>query len=259
MKLRVRYTKLGKIRFISHRDGARLWERALRKVALPVSYTEGFTPRPKLSFGFALPTGAESVAEYIDIELVDGATIDHTTIDRATTIGHRADAGDEIDRGLVDALSAALPVGMDVQVIRQRRTTGDTPLVSLQDEVTSITWELSGPLPEGAALAEAARRILDAESVLVERERKGRRGTDDIRPLIRNLAPDASETRLVAELVTVGRALRPSELIAAVIPGIECADVNVMRTHQWIEHGDDRREVLSLPVGVGAPDRGPSA
>ena len=251
MKLRVRYTKLGKIRFISHRDGARLWERALRKVALPVSYTEGFTPRPKLSFGFALPTGAESIAEYIDIELVDGAFVERA--------GDQAGCGDDTDRQLVDALSAALPVGMDVQVIRQRQTVNDEPLVSLQDEVTSTTWALSGPFPEGAALAEAARRIHDAESVLVERERKGRRGTDDIRPLIRNLTPDASQTRLVAELATVGRALRPSELIAVVIPGIQCADVKVMRTHQWIEHGDERREVLSLPVGVGAPDRGPSA
>ena len=63
MKLRVRATKVGKVRFTSHRDAARLWERAMRRANLPVAATEGFTPRPKLSFGLALPTGAESIAE----------------------------------------------------------------------------------------------------------------------------------------------------------------------------------------------------
>ena len=67
----VRSTKLGKIRFTSHRDTARMWERALRRAELPGGDAQGFTPRPRISFGLALPTGAESVAEYVDIDLVD--------------------------------------------------------------------------------------------------------------------------------------------------------------------------------------------
>ena len=81
MKLRVRYAKLGKVRFTSHRDTARIWERAMRKARLPVATSAGFTPRPRLSFGLALPTGAESIAEYLDIELVAGA------VDRRTSTG----------------------------------------------------------------------------------------------------------------------------------------------------------------------------
>ena len=54
MRLRVRYPKLGRVRFVCHRDGARLWERAPRRVGLPVAYTQSFTPRTKLSFGLAL-------------------------------------------------------------------------------------------------------------------------------------------------------------------------------------------------------------
>ena len=73
MRLRVRYAKLGKVRFTSHRDTARIWERALRRVGLRVATSGGFTPRPRVSFGLALPTGAESLAEYLDVELVDGA------------------------------------------------------------------------------------------------------------------------------------------------------------------------------------------
>ena len=69
MKLRIRFAKIGRVRWTSHRDVARMWERALRRARLPVAYTEGFSPRPKLSFGLALPTGCESEAEYLDVAL----------------------------------------------------------------------------------------------------------------------------------------------------------------------------------------------
>ena len=52
-RVRIRFSKLGKVRFTSHRDTARIWERALRRVEAPVAYTEGFSPRPRLSFGLA--------------------------------------------------------------------------------------------------------------------------------------------------------------------------------------------------------------
>src|SRR3954463_15622797 len=68
MRYRIRFSKMGKVRFTSHRDVARIWERALRKAAVPVAYSEGFSPRPKLSFGLALSTGHESLGEYLDVE-----------------------------------------------------------------------------------------------------------------------------------------------------------------------------------------------
>ena len=57
---------------------ARIWERALRRTNLPVAYSEGFTPRPKLSFGLALSTGHESEGEYLDVDLdpEQGADLD---------------------------------------------------------------------------------------------------------------------------------------------------------------------------------------
>ncbi|MDZ7732520.1 MAG: TIGR03936 family radical SAM-associated protein [Acidimicrobiia bacterium] len=69
MRVRLRYTKLGRVRFIGHRDVARVWERAWRKARLPIAYSEGFSPRPKMHFGLALSTGYESWAEYVDIDL----------------------------------------------------------------------------------------------------------------------------------------------------------------------------------------------
>lgn len=239
MRLRVRYAKRGKVRFVSHRDGARLWERALRRVGLPVATTNGFTPRPKLAFGLALPTGAESVAEYIDIDLVAGSTLDP--------------ADPDVARSTADALSDALPVGMDVMVLAACAPDSG----SLQDDVTSTTWELTGPGFTPDLLEPAVQRVLAADELLVERERKGRRRTDDVRPLVHDLRLDASTGALVAELVTVGRALRPSELAGALVPDVDPLDVRVLRTHQWIDHDGDRREVLALPVD--ALDGGSSA
>jgi len=67
-KVRVRFSKLGKIRFTSHRDVARIWERALRRGSLPIVYTQGFHPPPQLHFGLALRTRHESLAVYLDID-----------------------------------------------------------------------------------------------------------------------------------------------------------------------------------------------
>ena len=72
MRVRLRFTKAGKVRFTSHRDVARMWERAVRRAGLPVSYSEGFSPRAKLHFGLALSTGHESIAEYLDVDLDAG-------------------------------------------------------------------------------------------------------------------------------------------------------------------------------------------
>ena len=69
--LRLKFTKNGKIRFTSHRDVARIWERSLRIANVPMVYSEGFSPRPRIAFGLALPTGYESDGEYIDIQLDD--------------------------------------------------------------------------------------------------------------------------------------------------------------------------------------------
>jgi len=72
MRLRVRWTKAGKIRFSSHRDMARCWERAIRLSEIPIATSEGFTPRPKVHFGLALSTGHESLGEYLDLDLGPG-------------------------------------------------------------------------------------------------------------------------------------------------------------------------------------------
>ena len=68
-KLRIRYAKRGRLRFASHRDLARTLERALRRAQVPMAFSAGFSPHPKISYLGEAPTGAESEAEYLEIGL----------------------------------------------------------------------------------------------------------------------------------------------------------------------------------------------
>jgi radical SAM-linked protein len=228
VRLRVRYSKLGKVRFTSSRDVARIWERAMRRAGLPVALSEGFTPRPKISFGLALPTGAESIAEYVDIDLRPEVRAADVAVD---TLAGRG--------SLTEELSAALPVGFEVLVA----THGPDGKGSLQDSVTACTWELSGA-QFSAADHRRACELLAADTLVLERERKGKRSVDDLRPMV--LAVRSDGVRLIADLATTGRAVRPAELAELAYPGHDARDVRALRTHQWIDGPDGRREVLPV-------------
>jgi radical SAM-linked protein len=210
-----------------------MWERAFRRAELPLAYTEGFSPRPKVSFGLALPTGYESVAEYLDIEL-DGARV----------------AGLDVST-LPASLSAALPAGVDVLAA----AVIDDRAPSLQHEVTSSTWDVRAAIPE-VRLRELADVVLAAESLVVTRERKGQKTEEDIRPAILSLVveaegnPDSAITHLRAELAAQPRALRPSELLTAL--DVDLGHVGVRRLHQWISRSDGTR-CEPLDALAGAP------
>ena len=225
MRLRVRFTKLGKIRFTSHRDVARIWERALRRSGLPVAYSQGFNPRPKIAFGLALSTSHESEAEYLDIDLDDA---------RAGSI--------RLDE-LPGILSGALPEGLTVTAATEigRREP------SLQHSVTSCTWRIDASGADAETTAGAVARALAADQIIVTRERKGKQVTDDVRPMILAVdvdGPTEDGVRLTAELGTQPRALRPAELLAAIAP--ELTERRVLRLHQWTVNDDGvRREPVS--------------
>lgn len=72
MQVRAEYTKLGMIRYISHLDLVRLFERAIERAKIPVIYSEGFNPHPKFTLGNPLSLGVESQSEFMDIQVEDG-------------------------------------------------------------------------------------------------------------------------------------------------------------------------------------------
>src|SRR5438270_13005495 len=91
-RLRIRYAKRGRLRVTSHRDFARAFERALRRADIPMAYSAGFSPHPKISYAGAAPTGVASEAEYLEIGLAEQRETD----------------------AVAAALDAALPPGLDI-------------------------------------------------------------------------------------------------------------------------------------------------
>jgi radical SAM-linked protein len=69
-RLRIRFSKRGVLRWISHRDLARVWERLLRRAELSLAFSQGFHPKPKISFPSALPLGVEALEEVVELELL---------------------------------------------------------------------------------------------------------------------------------------------------------------------------------------------
>ncbi len=227
MEVRIRYAKVGKVRFLSHRDMARVVERAVRRAGLPVAYSQGFSPRAKLHFGLALSTGYESYAEYLDVDF-DGAAED---LPEAEAVA-----------GL---LQPHVPPG--IEVTASRTLEPGTP--SLQDAVTSSTWEFSLLDSSIDELTACANRLLEADELPVELVRKGKQVREDLRPLLLSMdvERDHQGSRLIVELGTKPRSVRPSELLD--VMSLDEQPAGVIRTHQWIQSDGERRE----PIELAAP------
>jgi radical SAM-linked protein len=236
VRVRVRFTKTGKVRWTSHRDVARAWERAIRRVRLPIAYSQGFSPHPKVHFGLALSTGHESLAEFIDIDL-DAASTD---------LPDQAGLDD-----LAPRLTAALPVGIEVTAVAEIPASTD----SLQQAVTSCEWQVEVRDVEPSDVAAAIARCLEASELVVTRQRKGKDVTDDVRPYLLDLAvvgPTDAGTEIFAHLATQPRGLRIGELLALLGP--EWTEGRVRRTCQWTLLDGLRCEPLGgSPDGTSAP------
>ncbi len=223
---------------MSHRDVARAFERALRIAAVPVAFTQGFSPRPKVSFGLALAVGYESHAEYLDVDLRDVWDPDR----------------------LADALNRGLPDGIDV--------TGAASLApraaALQEAVTAVEYDLRLADLDVEAVTALAARADTAEALPVASTRKGQPVTVDVRPSLRRLDVDPATGTLSVEVSTWPRAARPAELFTAFrdLAGTDAGDGEdrVLRTRQWIERDGARREPLEADRAVPAPSgAGPRA
>jgi radical SAM-linked protein len=156
-RLRIRYAKRGPMRFTSHRDFARAFERALRRAAVPIAFSQGFTPHPKISYASAAPTGVASEAEYLEIGV-------QRRVEPAV---------------LRAALDAALSPGLDVLEAVEAGPG------ALADRLDASRWriELPGIAPEEAQRAVAAFR--GETTVTVERlTKQGRRTFDARTPVI---------------------------------------------------------------------------
>jgi radical SAM-linked protein len=184
-RLRVKYAKRGRARFTSHRDFARAFERALRRAGVPMAYSSGFSPHPRISYANASPTGAASEAEYLEIALAEVCDPEKV----------RA------------ALDAALPAGLDiVQVV-------PASAGPLADELTGSRWQIDLPGMEPQVLANAVEQFLAATSVTVERMTRTGMREFDARSAVLSLTIEGESLILVvAHQVPL---VRPDDVITA--------------------------------------------
>jgi radical SAM-linked protein len=198
-RLRVRYAKRDRMRFTSHRDFARAFERALRRAAIPVAYSAGFSPHPKISYANAAPTGVASEAEYLEVGLAE----------------HRDPAG------LRQALDAALPPGLDVLEVVEGGPG------ALADRLEASLWQIRLDGLSSAEVTAAVAAFQAAEVVEVERMTKNGLRRFDTRAAVTHARVSAVEPSArgagcpaaacaILELVVrhVTPAVRPDDVLA---------------------------------------------
>jgi radical SAM-linked protein len=201
-RVRVKYTKSGRLRFTSHRDFARALERALRRAEVPIAFSAGFSPHPKISYIGAAPTGVSSNAEYLELGLAQMVDLDALRV----------------------RLDAALPDGLDViEVIPAGPG-------SLAERIEASAWRIELAPTPGIVAAVAA--FLGSSSVLVERLTKDGRREIDARAAVISLVLSTADSgsapgrvrsavddgeRAILELVVrqATPAVRPDDVLAA--------------------------------------------
>ncbi|MFF4229993.1 TIGR03936 family radical SAM-associated protein [Streptomyces sp. NPDC001820] len=246
-RIRLRYTKRGRLRFTSHRDFQRAFERALRRAEVPMAYSAGFTPHPKVSYANAAPTGTGSEAEYLEIALTEHRDPDE----------------------LRELLDESLPGGLDITDAVEVRTSG------LADRLTASVWELRLDGVDVEDASKAVSAFLAAETVEVQRKTKNGMRTFDARAAVADLQalhPQSDRSgdgpcailRLVVRHVTP--AVRPDDVLSGLQAVTDLAPpvpAAVTRLAQGLFHEEsgtvtdplapDREAVpAALPTAAGA-------
>ncbi|WP_436699343.1 TIGR03936 family radical SAM-associated protein [Nocardioides sp. BYT-33-1] len=187
-RIRIRYAKRGRLRFTSHRDVSRAIERAVVRAAIPMAYSSGFHPHPRISYAGASPTGAASESEYVELGLAE--------VREPAAVGA--------------ALDAVLPDGLDVVTVVDA---AESAAGSLSDLLTASHWVIDlGEMPDGRA-AEAVARFLATDSVTVERmTKKGLRSFDCRAAVVRLAVTADGDLDLLLEHTVP--AVRPDDVLS---------------------------------------------
>jgi radical SAM-linked protein len=203
-RLRIRYAKRGRLRFTSHRDFSRAFERAVFRARVPMAYSSGFNPHPRISYAGAAPTGSASEAEYLEIALAEVVDPDQVRT----------------------ALEEALPDGLDVVAVVE------SPGGSLADLLEGSHWRLD--LPEAApdVTAAAVGAFLATEAVPVQRMTKKGLREFDCRAAVVSLTTESADvgTRLQLVLRHTVPAVRPDDVLTGLrtVAGLEAGEAPLL-------------------------------
>jgi radical SAM-linked protein len=227
-KLRIRYAKRGRLRFASHRDLARALERELRRAQVPMAFSAGFSPHPKISYLGAAPTGAASEAEYVEIGLAERRDPEAV---RAT-------------------LDAALPPDIAVlECVEAGEGTG-----SLADRIDAAAWRVELPGVAPADLERALAAFLERDSVEVPRRTKNGLRDVDARAAVAGASAGGTAGCAILEVVVrqVTPAVRPDDVLAALAAVADLRPPSPPRAVREAQGRLDDRGTVADPLG---PDR----
>ncbi|MEM3793870.1 MAG: TIGR03936 family radical SAM-associated protein [Candidatus Bathyarchaeia archaeon] len=161
-KLRITYSQTGPLKYLSHLDLIRLWERLLRRAGIPLAYSHGFTPHPKITVASPLPVGFEGLNEVMEIALTSSI----------------------LPEEFLAKVRPHLPQGLDivqVEVVRDNK-------VSLPQRVEASEYLVVMPdCEKGEELVQEIRRLLSRNSIPFRREKGGKVREYDLKPLIKGL------------------------------------------------------------------------
>src|SRR5215212_6718826 len=199
MRIRITFAKQGALRYTGHLDLHRLWERAARRAELPLAYSQGFHPQPKMAIAAALPLGFSSRCEVIDMRLERDIPLE----------------------GLSEKLQQTLPTGIRVSNVESV----DEKLPALQTQVASAAYEvhLTEPI-DGSELKRRIDATMESESII--RERRGK--TYDLRPLIETLTLESDGKISMLLAAREGATGRPEEVLDLL--GIAFEETRIERT-----------------------------
>jgi radical SAM-linked protein len=206
-RYRARFEKTARSRFLGHLDLSRTLLRAFRRARLPLSYSQGFNPKPRVAFGPALPLGVASEGEYLDLEVtrrLDGeATL--AAVNETLPSGIRFLSMREIGRS-VPALGEA------VRAARYRVHTGDG--IDLEDRLGTFR----------------ARGTIE-----IRREKNGKRSVLQLDPALVGLSPKGGRTlTLTLALGGEGASVRPDEVLKEIF-GADASRLRVVREDLFVE------------------------
>ncbi len=210
MRYRIRWAKRGKLRYLSHHDEALIFERAARRGGLPLAYSQGFSPHPKIAFGSGLPVGYGSEVELLDIGLTDPLP----------------------DSQVVELFNAGLPEGL--QVLSAAPVADGA--ISLGALIHAADYEVTCSEPW---VEDALSRFLGIDSYMITKPYKGGHREDDLRRGVIDgvLTQDGFTLRCAIK----PRAIRPSDVFAALeeMAGQDAGVVGFQRVALLTSKDDD--------------------
>ena len=196
--IRVKYKKEDEMIFISHLDLQRLLQRAFRRAKINLSYSEGFNPHPKMSYGNALALGVESQGEYVDIEIEDDIEV----------------------KEFLERINEQLPDG--IKFVKGQEIDPKTPSLSsiivYGEYIFNI--DLDTPLSKEFVKSRVLNFVKSKEIIITKKNKKGKKVEVDIRPMIRNFDLVSLDDNRVTFVSTIATGSKANLNINILIPQI---------------------------------------